>query len=270
MIWFIVVFSLFFALTSVFHGFFNSVYSENRQRRKIILYAHYAALMCFTLTAFWYLYSGGVIPYVDLLLIGWGVAVVHIVRFVLDWLDLRGRETKMDVLRPAADATANFVTIAFITTVVSRGNYLLSWIALLFSFTIVFKEIKYRTIDDFYLRNDSTVTTSQGGTGHVTNENLSGWHAYAGRYIKSFFYIIVGFSLIYMCLSVVDPSLKSIIQPNGGTPLIISAIGFSFQAFFRLTTGDTTIPLFIVAVLEAGAGLLMWYNSKTIASPRRR
>jgi hypothetical protein len=195
---------------------------------------------------------------------------VHIIRFVLDVVDNLKRSEQIDVIRPIADLTGNVTTILFVIAAAERLDKEVAWIGGLLGVMLVLREIKYRIIDDFVLRAKGNVTTSQGGTGVPSGEVIAGFHAFFGRYIKSLFYVIIGFALIYMSYAVYDNKFRTLLYDDNNDPHLVSAVIYSVRILTRLDISDSSYFVYVTGISEYFVAILMAWVLRTVPLPKRR
>lgn len=266
----VLIFSVFFSFTSILHGFFNSYYDKKRIENRIFLKLHYLSTFLFLSSVVYYAYEGFYSSYYDIFLISFLVFIVHSIRFVFDFLDLKRMPRFRDFVRPIADAAANLGIAVFAIVASNLRDEKIAWLAIFFSVMLILKELKYRIVDDFFLRKDGSVATSQGGEGTPSSDVMRGFHAFAGRFVKSFFYIILGFALLYMSLAVYEDDLwKALYGNSGGVPHLVSAVLFSFVFYSKPSVSNANFVAYIIGFIECGVGLFMAWVFRSLHMPKK-
>lgn len=260
-----------FLIAALFHTFLNSYYDEKNAKHVGLLRFFYLSLILFGCCAVWTCWSVRTAIWHDLLYVAGAVGAVHAVRFWFDWLDLRNRPGLLNLVRPVFDAGANYVTIAFVLAVAARHDRTLFWPAILLSAMLICKEMYFRMVIDNRQRRTGAVTSSQGGIGEPTDPDLSAHHAFYGRWLKSLFYIIVGFALVFLSLGVVDPKMAQAITSASGSVGILPALQFSIK---NMGTGGMaqSAPDYavVLALLEFGANAFLAYHLRSLPLVTRR
>lgn len=222
-----------FVISSLFHVFRNSFFSNINPLRKQVLYFHYACLMLVIASA-----VGLILTHeihftdklkADLVLVIMTVILIQSIRLGFDYWELSARHIKVDYVRHIADAAANFITIALILITITIENFYLTIVSMFLSVMIFGKEMKYRLYDDYVLRSQTNVmSTSQGGAGNPSQPLHSHVQAWI-RYIKSLIYVNISFGLFGLCYSQFNTSLKIPIEEGvGALSPLLSAIFLTY------------------------------------------
>ena len=261
-----------FALSSVGHACFNSFYTDKRHKIAWLLYVHYALLLAFGACLVWLLLATPSVALGDLALSAVFVALVHLVRFVTDYLDLRTRDERIDLVRPVFDMAANLATIWFVLSVLAQTRAVLYLPASFLAAMLVFKELKYRIYDDVELRPGNKRTSTQGGVGPATKPSVSLWQAFLGRFFKSYFYILIGFALFYLCLARMLPEQTGLITDPGSPNPFLDGLGYTLAEIAPTWKRSTPLPIVLTVLTEfaTNAAMIVWIGATIAQTANRR
>ena len=259
--WTILAVGSLFAVSSVAHACFNSFYTSKLKPNRRWLLVHYALTAVFGLCVALLVVTSPDTIRPDLVISASFVAIVHVIRFWTDFIDLRGRSQQIDWIRPVIDFAANLSVIWFVLSVLAGHHSLLYLAAAFFAFMMIFKELKYRIYDDAKLRPGHSRTSSQGGQGAATAPATSKWQAYLGRLFKSYFYILVGFSLAYLCLSRLAPETTGLITDDRSTTPFLDGLAFTCASLAPAWKRGTPIAIIVTILLQfaTNAIVLIWF-----------
>jgi len=258
-----------FAASSLGHAVFEAHYTARSLGNAKLLYVHYAIVAAFTISVAIFLSRASHWVFLDLLWVTILCTIVHSVRLGLDIMDGASSRSIKSLVRHAADAVANLATISYVLISYSLAKVPLIWASFLLSSALIGKELWYRTFVDFELRRTHPRTATQGGDGLSTQQTLSTFQQ-VWNVVKSTYYVLIGFALVYVSLAGISPVLSKIILgiPRPDSPLQKS-LGFAAANFGMVFKGDAPFPLPVILFFEVICAVAITINFRTIKGDHR-
>lgn len=143
------------------------------------------------------------------------IAVIHTLRAYFERSMDPFHKTQSATVRYGFDALANLSTIIFAIFALARGDLLYVLMAAAFSLMMILKELKFRVDDDVEHVDPSVLATIKDKQKRILQNRRAKRRDFFANYIKSYFYIIVGFALLYGVAGHFQQDAAAAIADNG-------------------------------------------------------
>ena len=197
----------------------------------------------------------------DLAIAAAGVAIVHVFRIGLDLFDAADRlgpgswrRSVNEVELPALlfDAGANLCVIWFsIAALAWHGRSVLFGLVAFSGFFMVGKELKFRLWDGLLKRARAPVASSKGGTAGVSRPEIRLAQLFFGQFLKSYFYIVVGFALIYLAAGRLGWGAPRWAEYASGADAFVDAVWLSVGILNSTFPAKLPLAIQVIALFEA-------------------
>lgn len=208
-----------FVIASYLHGTKNSGRSAQMPPNTRLLRLYYAATGLFALCVIGLGARASALSWKEA---AWAlvmVAAIHAIRAHFDRAMDPYHRTWSASLRYVVDALANLSTILFALFATAEGDRLLVAVAFGFGLLLILKELKFRVGDDVdYVDPRSLVTIKDKGK-RLLQARRAKRRDFFANYMKSYFYITVGFAVLYRVLAVFSSDARLAIADNGTSGL---------------------------------------------------
>jgi hypothetical protein len=217
-----------FAIFSVLHGIKNSRRADEARNHPAILRPYYGLTLLWAIAALYLGRDAGPVEWTETAGAAGVVIFIHGIR-----VSFERTGTAEDAPEPwhryAIDALANLATIVFAIFAIARNDHWYAVLTLFFGAMMFGKEFKYRVIDD--ARNAAKSWIKRGR--NPEPPPIRKRREFLANYMKSYCYIVIGCSLAYSALTVLDPSVGAVIADNGtqGQAPAWDALWFALRGF---------------------------------------
>ena len=249
-----------FVFTSLRHAVQEAFFQQREEQNPRHFLQHAIALAAFGGLALWYSIPELPKIFPDLAFIGVASALVHTARLASDYFDgYSSRSWKLPI-RVGVDATANVIVVGLVLAILANDDMKLTPLGCLLATLLAGKECFYRFVVDFK-KDKNPRKVSVGGSGAPSSPQMACYHG-AINAVKSFYYIFVGFALIYMCLAAWIHGYANVIYlANAHSSHFTQALGFAGRNISLTLSGTADLWLMAISSLEwlIGLGLIaLW------------
>jgi hypothetical protein len=173
-------------------------------------------------------------------------------------------------VRYGVDALANLSTILFALFATAGGDRLLVFAAFGFGLLLILKELKFRISDDVDHIDHASLPMMKDKRKRLLEARRAKRRDFFANYIKSYFYITIGFAILYRVLAIFSAHAGSAIADNGtnGVSPAWDALWFSVKSIALASAPGHVLLLqfamgvqFVTSIALATQVLLTVYRS---------
>jgi hypothetical protein len=186
------------------------------------------------------------------------VAAIHAMRVHFDRAMDPYHRTWSASLRYVIDAVANLSTILFALFATAEGNRLLVVVAFGFGLLLILKELKFRVGDDVEHVDPGSVATIKDKGKRLLHARRAQRRDFFSNYVKSYFYITVGFAILYRVLAVFSSDARVAIADNGSSGLSPGwdALWFAVKSIALASAPAHVLPLQFVMGVQFATSIM--------------
>lgn len=240
-----------FVIGSYLHGTKNSRRSAQFPPNMRLLRFYYAATGLFALCVIGIGARASALSWKEAACALVMVAAIHAIRAHFDRAMDPHHRTRSASLRYAVDALANLSTILFALFATAEGSWHLAAAAFGFGLLLILKELKFRVGDDVDHVDPGSLVTIKDKGKRLLQARRAKRRDFFANYMKSYFYITVGFAILYRVLAVFSIEAQLAIAGNGSSGLSPGwdALWFAVKSIALASApGNVLLLQFVVAL----------------------